>query len=303
MEQIQQYGSKNKTIKKRLTKKIDDWLTSIDDDDLVTMLRSNIIVAGGSIASMAMGDRVNDYDIYMRTQEAAIAVAQYYVDKREYLTSADIQVEVRGIENIKGEKEERVGIFIPSAGVASEDSGLEDNEEDNVFDKNEDIEEESDYRPVYLSENAITLSGGIQIVIRFYGEPDKIHSNYDFVHAMCYYDYTNNDLNMPVEALRSMMCKTLYYRGSLYPVCSLFRLRKFIKRGWKVSAGEILKIAMQISAIDLTDINVLRDQLTGVDQLYFKYLIDAMEEKGLKGDEFSLYLTEVIERVFGDADC
>src|SRR3546814_8968134 len=37
------------------------------------------------------------------------------------------------------------------------------------------------YRPVFMLTNAITLSDKIQIVLRFYGEADAIHENYDFV--------------------------------------------------------------------------------------------------------------------------
>ena len=54
------------------------------------------------------------------------------------------------------------------------------------------------FRPIFLSQNAITLSNKAQIVIRFYGEPDQIHSNYDFVHATCYYDFAKSILHTPL---------------------------------------------------------------------------------------------------------
>jgi hypothetical protein len=34
------------------------------------------------------------------------------------------------------------------------------------------------HRPIYFSNNAMTLSDKMQLIIRFYGEPDKIHENY-----------------------------------------------------------------------------------------------------------------------------
>src|SRR3546814_1364029 len=49
------------------------------------------------------------------------------------------------------------------------------------------------YRPVFMSTNAITLSDKIQIVLRFYGEADAIHENYDFVHCTNY--WTSKDAN------------------------------------------------------------------------------------------------------------
>lgn len=293
-------GMKNKTIKLKIKKKLDDWIDSIDCEDTRDIVKKNAIVTGGSIASMAMGDQVNDYDIYMRTKEATVALAEYYISKGEGLTASEMKVEVGEVENIKGESEERVRVVIESSGVASEAPEEECFDED-ILEPFDDEDEGEKYRPVFISENAITLSHSVQIITRFFGEPDKIHDNFDFIHAMCYYDLSKNSLSMPIEAVRSMQSKSLYYKGSLYPLCSLFRMRKFIKRGWKISAGEILKIAMQISVIDLKDRKILREQLTGVDQLYFNYLYDAIDS--IEGDITDTYVAEIIDRIFGDHNC
>src|SRR3546814_939057 len=53
------------------------------------------------------------------------------------------------------------------------------------------------YRPVFMSTNAITLSDKIQIVLRFYGEADAIHENYDFVHCTNY--WTSKDANLTLR--------------------------------------------------------------------------------------------------------
>lgn len=296
------HGMQNKTIKKVLNKKIANWLDTIEDRELRIQISKNLIVTGGSIASMMMGDKINDFDFYFRNKETAINVAQYYVDKFIKLNdhSGIFTPEVREetLENIKGVKENRVVIWVQSAGSIAEKDLERDKDGELIIDEEESAEKPK-YRPVFLSENAITLSDKVQLITRFYGEPDKIHDNYDFIHATCYYDYGNDLLHTPVEAIRSMQSKTLYYRGSLYPVCSLFRIRKFIKRGWTISAGDILKIALQISQIGLLDIKVLRDQLTGVDATYFHMLITALKEKD--GEELSIdYISEIIDRIFGD---
>ena len=115
------------------------------------------------------------------------------------------------------------------------------------------------------------------------------------------YDAGTNKLVTPEKALRSMQSRTLYYEGSLYPVCSLFRCRKFIKRGWSISAGEMLKIVLQISEIDLTITSILREQLTGVDALYFNQLISAIKQKEAQGEAIDkTYIVTVIDRIFND---
>src|SRR3546814_3043827 len=63
-----------------------------------------------------------------------------------------------------------------------------------------------------------------------------------------------------------------------YPVCSVIRLRKFIRRGWVINAGQILKMMMQVSELDLTNPAVLQDQLTGVDSAYFIELMSKVKE-------------------------
>lgn len=155
---------------------------------------------------------------------------------------------------------------------------------------------EGKYRPVFLSENAITLSHKIQLVVRFYGEPAEIHQNYDYAHCMCWYKLDGDELVLPQEALECILSKTLIYKGSLYPLASIFRLRKFIARGWRITAGQLLKIMWQISEIDLKNKEILRDQLIGVDQAYMHQLLRALETKDGKID--ATYLTKLVDEIF-----
>lgn len=299
-------GMQNKTIKKVLGEKLEEWLHTIDDFEVQSAARKDVIVTGGSIVSMIMGDKINDYDVYFRTKETTKLVAQYYVDKfKQQNPQGNVipLVKEEKLTNILDEEEDRIVIWVKSVGVASSnDYTVREDDTEEPEEQLEELDEGEKYRPVFLSENAITLSHKVQLITRFYGEPDQIHRNFDFVHACCYYDHTKNKLETPVEALRAMQSMTLKYRGSLYPVCSLFRLRKFISRGWKISAGEILKIAMQISRINLQDRSVLKEQLTGVDALYFNMLIEALKDAPLdENDNLSTeYVIEVIERIFND---
>jgi hypothetical protein len=166
------------------------------------------------------------------------------------------------------------------------------------------IEEETPkadkFRPVFLSCNAVTLSDGIQLVIRFYGEADKIHENYDFVHCTNYWTSKTGQVVLRQDALEALLAKELVYIGSKYPVASIIRLRKFIKRGWKINAGQILKILFQVSELNLKDINVLEDQLVGVDVAYFNMLINAMQSRRTDDkDPMSYnYLAELVDRMF-----
>jgi hypothetical protein len=155
------------------------------------------------------------------------------------------------------------------------------------------------YRPVFLSSNAITLSNRLQIVIRFYGEPDEIHANYDFVHCTNYWTAHNSALVLRPEALEALLTKELRYVGSRYPVCSLIRVRKFVTRGWTINAGQILKMCLQVQALDLTNYRVLEDQLTGVDMAYFAEVLGKVRNTTADNETLNAaYLIEIIDRMF-----
>jgi hypothetical protein len=338
-------GMKSSTIKKVIRKKLDDWLSSITDATLKQKLKEELIVSGGCITSMLLDEKINDYDIYLKNKNTVIDLANYYIN----VFNADVGtlktynthkcnpfLKTENRVNIRGEIEERVIVYMKSAGVSSEnqetyqyfegasethatafaDSLITTHEDELAQELMEDLEIADNlsedlnltttqiprtikkkYRPVFFSENAITLSDRVQIVLRFYGNPAQIHKNFDFVHCQCYYDYSEDYLSITKEAYESIISKALIYNGSLYPVASIFRIRKFIERGWRITAGQLLKILIQISKIDLENMSVLREQLIGVDVAYMHQLLEALKEfDGKKID--ATYLAKVIDKVF-----
>ena len=317
------HGMKAKTIKAIIRKKISNWLETVEDQTLQSKAKQSVIVTGGSIASMLLGQDVNDFDVYFRDHDTALAMAKYYLDKFVQRKKSGIKVPL-SVRDENG----RIKIVVQSAGIVSEEgtdkpyqyfegqpdesaaayvgdvindpAQIEDTYQEisDLAENTEDKKKNKEtYRPVFLTTNAITLSGKIQIILRFYGEPDQIHENYDFAHCMNYWCSWNNELTLRPAALEALLSKELRYVGSKYPICSLVRLRKFITRGWHVNAGQIVKMAMQISELDLKDFKVLEDQLTGVDTAYFVQLLERMKDKDPEKVD-AAYLIEVIDKIF-----
>lgn len=160
-------------------------------------------------------------------------------------------------------------------------------------------ESKADYHPVFVSANAISLHGRVQLIFRFVGEPERIHDNYDFVHCTNYWTSWGG-LTLQAPALEALLAKELRYVGSRYPVCSIFRARKFLDRGWTISAGQLFKIAHQVSKLDLSDYRVLEDQLIGVDTAYFSQVLSALRKGKDDGDHTvdETYLINLIDKVF-----
>lgn len=291
-------GFKRKTIVQVIKKKIDKWLASISDENLRARVKNDYIVTGGAIASMLLGELPNDFDIYFQTTAVADSLANYYVSRIK--SSERTKIKVIFSEN-------RVIVNIKSAGVVrSEDDNQSDYEYfegtdgsniESYLDK-ESFKKKEPFTLAMITSNAISLHGDIQLIMRFIGDPAEIHKNYDYQHCTNYYT-ERSGLVLNQGALECVLSKELRYVGSLYPICSIFRIKKFLARGWTITAGEMLKICWDISKLNLDDMNVLYDQLVGVDAAYFNELIGILKNKSDRSFDRA-YLFELINRVFDE---
>ena len=285
-----------KTIKKIITLKLEDWLQTITDDKLRKKVKENILVSGGCITSLFQNQPVNDYDVYIQDMEVLLELAKYYcpndvldgrkrdeyikndMDELGFAYNQDSEIAIRK----KNLKPDQVKLNIPSVGIRMV------------------VTEGKKYQVAFLSQNAISLTDDLQIVLRFNGTAEQIHKTFDFIHATNYFTFKDG-LVTNIKALESIISKDLKYQGSLYPLTSIIRMKKFINRGWSINAGEMLKIMFQISELNLRDPEVLEEQLIGVDIAYFSILIDIL--RGTEQSKLSPhYLNEIIDRVFNDFD-
>jgi len=302
---------KIKTINRTLKSIHENLCKSITDSTTRQLVEKNTIITGGCITSMLLGEDVNDYDIYFTNQETVKAVATYYVNvfkqlrkdrKQSDATDQDLKVDCIG---------NRIRIVVQSSGIASlSGDGEEYQYFEQVPDENAAAEyienvckilkgKNEKYQPILLTSNAITLTNNVQLIIRFYGSPEEIHKNYDFVHVTNYWTSSEKKVVTNIEALQCILAKELKYVGSLYPVCSLIRTRKFINRGWSINAGQFVKMAMQVSELNMKDPIVLEEQLTGVDFAYFQQVISIIKSDN-RNDIDATYLAGILDKVFGE---
>jgi hypothetical protein len=329
-----------KTMKQILVKKINKWLDTITDDEVKKAISKDLVITGGCFASMIDTIEPKDFDCYFKTKDTTLKVAEYYVklwnlhhigqknklgkETKVFVLDGDNPsddlLEYYQIKSLQESKsrmiantpEDRIKIIFPSDGIVGNPEEVRNFEELGTAEQNitevDEVEaekiiekEKREFFPVFLSTNAITLSNGIQIVVRFYGGPKDIHDTFDYEHCKAYFDFCTNEICISKDVYELVVNKTLKYTGSKYPVCSIFRLRKFINRGWKINAGQLLKICLQISQLDLMDIDVLEDQLVGVDSLYFMQLIHQFRRQQEKDSNFNLtttYIMSIVDKIF-----
>jgi hypothetical protein len=274
---------KFQTMEKVLKGKFAKFVKSIKDERVRDLVKENSIITGGCIVSMIQEEPINDFDLYFTNLETTQAVAEYYLK----LIGGEGKDKVIIEPDTTGET--RVKIWIQGQGILTK--RLKKSEVD--ADK---------FVPIFVSDNAITLSDKVRIVLRFFGPAHEIHKNYDFVHCTNYWESRTGRLHIDHEALRAIVTKELRYVGSKYPIASLMRVRKFVARGWTINGGQLLKILWQASSLNLKDIDVLKDQLVGVDMTYFRWFIEALQGAIDSGTEITDgYVAELLEKIF-DSD-
>ena len=240
--------NKRKRIAQALKSTVNAWLASLPSS-LAKEASHSYIVSGGAILSLLEGTDPNDFDIYFDNAETAGKLAEHYMLQLCRKRASDIQIlDTR--------------VIVPAVAETTRKTILSYTD---------------NYKPICSTHNAITLSKGVQLVMRFCGTPEEIHKNFDFAHTTNY--YTKKDgLVLSPEALESTVLRELRYVGSRYPICSLIRLSKFIRRGWTIPPQELVKISYDVSRLDVTDPKVLAEQLAGAYHGRFGKVIDTLAD-------------------------
>jgi hypothetical protein len=169
------------------------------------------------------------------------------------------------------------------------------------------------FRVVSRTANAITLSDKIQLVTKFAGPAREVTDNFDWAHIKSFYRPSDGKLRLDADIYKLISEKELIYTGSRYPLSSLLRTRKYIKKGWYVSAATMTHIALDcvntFSTIPqnkqaplrqlpplkggetqpheelLIDCDTLIEQLNGVDPITIQATLEEMSGKYLTINE------------------
>lgn len=112
--------------------------------------------------------------------------------------------------------------------------------------KNCDVKEK--YSVKLITDNAVNLTNKIQLVTKFYGLPNRVVEKFDWAHIKSYFwfnkDNRHEELVIDDSVYRIINEKELIYTGSDYPLSSLLRVRKYIKKGWYVSTSTMTHIVL-----------------------------------------------------------
>jgi hypothetical protein len=200
-------------------------------------LNNRVYIAGGAVASLLQEGVVNDVDVYFRDPASLRATLKE-------MLPPDLDLEFQ---------ETAPGVW---RAVPLEEDGLER------------------YRSAVTRQFRNRLGPHaerpIQLITVFAAQPENLFQVYDFRHCMNYYEsfYRPEEESPGVRnlvldpgALESLASRQLHFSNSCYPLGALFRVRKFLSRGWGIAPEEFLKLSLAIQQLDLQSREVLLEQI------------------------------------------
>jgi len=126
----------------------------------------------------------------------------------------------------------------------------------------------------------------VQLIKRIYGKPCEVIGRFDYTICMAAYLPMSGEIILGNNFLYHLSGKELHYHIGEYPLASLWRAKKYLKKGFNFPAVEIIKLALTINNLNIKDYKELKEQLEGIDTLFLMDLTNALLKQGKKEFEF-----------------
>ena len=119
----------------------------------------------------------------------------------------------------------------------------------------------------------------IQLIKAVYGEPERVLAQYDFTMCMgAWIPGTQRFVFADCFLKHCAQRRLVYNTAGKYPISSLWRTLKYVKRGYKLPGVEAIKLALRINSLRLDTVAALKEQLMGIDTLFLKEFTDKLAE-------------------------
>lgn len=136
------------------------------------------------------------------------------------------------------------------------------------------------------SDNAISLEHTatgtkLQLIVKenCIGKPKDVIKMFDFTICKAYYDFETEELYLGEDFLRHLAEKRLVLSDNLiYPLSTLFRTKKYTKKGYVMSAVDYIKLGLSINNLKIESFKDLREHIIAIDTMFLKALTDKMLE-------------------------
>jgi hypothetical protein len=263
-------------------------------------------LTGGVIASLKQNtdkpadEVINDFDIYFKNKTTLIKLVKFYLEKyHRFGRQANEKIDcIKDIGLIYRDIE---------GNEYSEDQYIADDNQKifislSIPDEYKQLQQHHEYRKwltdkdslSYITHHSLSI-GKFQIILRFVGEPEEVHKYFDFEHAKGVYDLYSGKLHVPQNVELAILKKELIYTGSIYPIKSILRVKKFLQRGYSIKHIYLLKMIFQVYRTNITNPKVLEDQLMGVYGENVSNFFSRLESGTMDSDLFEDLIQSMLE--------
>ena len=140
----------------------------------------------------------------------------------------------------------------------------------------------------------------IKLERMFFDNPEDTIKEFDYSVCMGAYDFKTDSFVFDKNFIKHNAQKRLVYNiNCKYPICALYRLKKYMKKGYEISGAELIKLALAVHKLNLKTYADLKEQLLGIDTLMLKELTEKLEsneyaKKEYDFDEFMHIIEEYL---------
>jgi len=203
------------------------------------------------------------------------------------------------------------GVYLAGGAISSIFSGLSVNDLDFYCESKEVADRFSaalidayGYKTACTTENAQTFCKRVgkrkyevQVITRFTGSPEEILNTFDFTCVMGLWNFREGKFYAHEFFLRDVARRRLVYSNkSQYPICALYRTKKYVERGYDFPGSTLVAISLAIHSLQLNTYKDLKGQLLGIDTSMFKEITENMDlDKKFEADEFVQDWFDVME--------
>jgi|CXWL01.1.fsa_nt_gi hypothetical protein len=115
-----------------------------------------------------------------------------------------------------------------------------------------------------------------------FGDPKTIFNYYDFTVCMAAYQFREDGKDEGFvfgdDFFKHIGQRRLvFHAGTMFPICSMLRVMKYVKKGFFITGMELLKIGLSIHSLKMDTYADLRRQLQGIDTAFLADLTAQMK--------------------------
>jgi hypothetical protein len=139
------------------------------------------------------------------------------------------------------------------------------------------------------------------LITRFSGTPAKIFDDFDFTITHGAFNFSADIFELGERFFPDLVARRLVYAGSSkYPICALYRTKKYGARGYTVSGSTLMHIALSIVQLKIHTYKQLKEQLMGIDTMFLQGLLNRFPDK--YEDSLPVNYGEFVSDIFAAID-